>query len=117
MTLECALVLSLHRLYQLETPILFQIHEVNISLECALHDRFQTKMSPTISFSGMYRKPFIYRTAGCKLSLVIVAHRRLGRKPATLEIAYDMKIDFLLCNLYFPLNQKSIIGTARLQIT
>ena len=81
MTLECALVLSLHRLYQLETPILFQIHEVNISLECALHDRFQTKMSPTISFSGMYRKPFIYRTAGCKLSLVIVAHRRLGRKP------------------------------------
>ena len=56
-------------------------------------------------------------TAGCKLSLVIVAHRRLGRKPATLEIVYDMKIDFLLCNLYFPLNQKSVIGTARLQIT
>ena len=28
-------------------------------------------------------------------------------KSATLEIAYDMKIDFLLCNLYFPLNQQS----------
>ena len=56
-------------------------------------------------------------TAGCKLSLVIVAHRRLGRKPATLEIAYDMKIDFLLWNLYFPLIQKSVIGTASLQIT
>ena len=28
-------------------------------------------------------------------------------KSSTLEIAYDMKIDFLLCNLYFTLNQQS----------
>ena len=28
-------------------------------------------------------------------------------KSATLEIAYDMKIDSLLCNLYFPLKQQS----------
>ena len=38
---------------------------------------------------------------------IIVFCQLYRSKSATLEIAYDMKIDFLLCNLYFPLNQES----------
>ena len=41
------------------------------------------------------------------LMKIIVFSQLYRSKSATLEIAYDMKIDFLLCNLYFPLNQQS----------
>ena len=38
---------------------------------------------------------------------IVVFSQLYRSKSATLEIAYDMKIDFLLCNLYFPLKQQS----------
>ena len=38
---------------------------------------------------------------------ILVFSQLYRSKSATLEIAYDMKIDFLLYNLYFPLNQQS----------
>ena len=38
---------------------------------------------------------------------MIVFSQLYCSKSATLEIAYDMKIDSLLCNLYFPLKQQS----------
>ena len=38
---------------------------------------------------------------------ILVFSQLYRSKSATLEIAYDMKIDSLLCNLYFPLNQQS----------
>ena len=38
---------------------------------------------------------------------ILVFSQLYCSKSAILEIAYDMKIDFLLCNLYFPLKQQS----------
>ena len=38
---------------------------------------------------------------------ILVFSQLYRSKSATQEIAYDMKIFFLLCNLYFPLNQES----------
>ena len=38
---------------------------------------------------------------------ILVFSQFYRSKSKTLEIAYNMKIDFLLCNIYFPLKQKS----------
>ena len=38
---------------------------------------------------------------------ILVFSQLYSSKSTTLEIAYDMKIDSLLSNLYFPLKQQS----------
>ena len=61
-----------------------------------LRDQFLTKKLsvPRGNFSNYFIK-------------ILVFGQLYRSKSAILEIAYDMKIDFLLCNLCFPLKQKS----------
>ena len=75
--------------------------------DCTLNRTVLKHMSYGVDF---WQKSLVYLPGGnfSNYFMKILVFSQLYRsKSATQEIAYDMKIDFLLCNLYFPLKQQS----------
>ena len=73
--------------------------------DCTRKHTIKKYMSYGVNF---WQKSLVYQEGISRIILWKFLYSQLYRsKSATLEIAYDMKINSLLCNLYFPLNQQS----------